>query len=81
MTALVSSLGQQSTVSAARYSHIRHEGCYYLPCVPVQPGAEKRDEMLYIIVECATYLSNVPASMFVIGDVLGCATGGLFADR
>ena len=44
-------------------------------------GAEKRDEMLYIIVECATYLSNVPASMFVIGDVLGCATGGLFADR
>ena len=48
---------------------------------PRAPGAEKRDEMLYIIVECATYLSNVAASMFVIGDVLGCATGGLFADR
>ena len=50
---------------------------------PLAPGADKRDEMftVHIIVECATYLSNVPASMFVIGDVLGCATGGLFADR
>ena len=78
MVAWVLSLGQQSAVSAARYSHIWREGCYQVsPCTGSRETWCCNCRMCNLFEQC----SYVPASMFVIGDVLGCATGGLFADR